>query len=244
MLKVLSDWGMRHIEEKEGLRLEAYQCQAGIWTIGYGHTGPDVHPGMRITKEQAVLLLDLDTNRFEAKVNTLCPQTTQEQFDAMVGLCYNIGEAAFASSSVCRLHNAGEYAQAAQAFNLYNKYRDPATKKLLVSRGLTERRAVECSKYLEGQFDDTYMPPSYAEGETPLARSRTMSGGTAALATTAVTGVASQTDILAAVSDHQDLLMQVAPFIRDHMWIVFVAIALLIGYMMYARASDRSQGRS
>ena len=45
--------GIELIKQFEGLELEAYQDIAGIWTIGYGHTGPDVEPGMRISEREA-----------------------------------------------------------------------------------------------------------------------------------------------------------------------------------------------
>jgi hypothetical protein len=44
----------------EGLRLTAYQDQVGVWTIGYGHTGPDVHRNLTITEDQADVLLHAD----------------------------------------------------------------------------------------------------------------------------------------------------------------------------------------
>ena len=50
--------GLTFIRTKEELRLKAYQDEAGVWTIGYGHTGPDVHEGLEITVDQARLLRD------------------------------------------------------------------------------------------------------------------------------------------------------------------------------------------
>ena len=48
-----SDAGLQLTKQFEGLRLEAYQDCAGIWTIGYGHTGRDVKPGRRVTALEA-----------------------------------------------------------------------------------------------------------------------------------------------------------------------------------------------
>lgn len=48
-----SEEGLALTREFEGCRLEAYQDQGGVWTIGYGHTGPDVHEGLTWTQEQA-----------------------------------------------------------------------------------------------------------------------------------------------------------------------------------------------
>lgn len=87
----------------EGLRLTAYRCPAGVLTIGYGHTGPDVRPGMRISRLEAVRLFDADVNAFAAGVARLLPEgVTQPQFDALVSLAYNIGLGAFSRSSLLR----------------------------------------------------------------------------------------------------------------------------------------------
>jgi lysozyme len=57
------------IKHFEACKPTMYQCPAGIDTIGYGHTGPDVHPGMVITQEQADALLDADLEKFCAGVD-------------------------------------------------------------------------------------------------------------------------------------------------------------------------------
>ena len=48
-----SSKGLALTQQFEGCRLTAYQDQVGVWTIGYGHTGPDVTPGLTITEEQS-----------------------------------------------------------------------------------------------------------------------------------------------------------------------------------------------
>ena len=48
--------GLALIKKFEGCELYAYQCSAGVWTIGYGHT-KDVEPGMQITQEDAEEML-------------------------------------------------------------------------------------------------------------------------------------------------------------------------------------------
>lgn len=85
--------GLSLIKESEGLSLKAYKCQAGVWTIGYGHTGKDVKEGMVITEEKAVELLKSDIARFEKHVevyNTIYNFTSNE-FSALVSFAYNIG---------------------------------------------------------------------------------------------------------------------------------------------------------
>lgn len=72
-------------------------------TIGYGHYGPDIAVGQKITEEQAVELLAKDLAKFESEVNKLNVNMRQEQFDALVSLIYNIGIANFGSSSARKL---------------------------------------------------------------------------------------------------------------------------------------------
>jgi ABC-type branched-subunit amino acid transport system substrate-binding protein len=76
--------GVKLIQQFEGLRLKAYQDAVGVWTIGYGHTGPDVTPGLVISQAQADALLARDLSRFEAGVTRLAAvPLNQNQFDAL-----------------------------------------------------------------------------------------------------------------------------------------------------------------
>jgi lysozyme len=94
--------GVNLIKRLEGLRLKAYQCSAGVWTVGYGHTG-GIKGGDVITQAQADAYLAADLARFEAAVNAAgIPNLNQHQFDAMVSLCYNIGVKAFSGSSLVK----------------------------------------------------------------------------------------------------------------------------------------------
>ncbi len=52
--------GLALTKQFEGLELKAYQDSVGVWTIGYGHTGTDVKPGLVITEAQASVLLAAD----------------------------------------------------------------------------------------------------------------------------------------------------------------------------------------
>jgi lysozyme len=142
--RTMSPAGVRRLKAHEGVVLKAYPdpaTKADPWTIGVGHTGPDVHKGLIITEAQADELLRKDLTRFEAKVNKLAPKTTQAQFDAMVSLAFNIGEDNFASSTLLRLHNAGDYAGAAAQFGRWNRAANR------VMPGLTTRRADEARTY-------------------------------------------------------------------------------------------------
>lgn len=112
-----SDQGLALTEQFEGLRLTAYQDSVGVWTIGYGHTGPDVQPGLTITQEQASALLLQDVAGAVAAVNRLVTvPLTQNQFDALVDFTFNVGQGNLASSTLLRELNAGNTAGAAAQF--------------------------------------------------------------------------------------------------------------------------------
>lgn len=135
------------IEGFEGLRLTAYQDSVGVWTIGYGHTGPDVHNGLSITKVEADYMMEADLRKFETAVNTMAMlATTQQQFDALVSFAYNLGAAALKSSTLLRQHNAQQYTAAAAEFAQW----DHAGGQVLA--GLARRRAVEAAVYAKGDY--------------------------------------------------------------------------------------------
>lgn len=135
------------IREHEGLSLVAYLDSVGVWTIGYGDTGPDVVKGLTITKAQAEERLRKRLVEFEGYVNRAVKvKLTQNQFDALVSLVYNIGPTNFNNSTLLRKLNAGDYAGAADQFLVWNKGRVEG--KLQVIDGLTNRRKKERQLFL------------------------------------------------------------------------------------------------
>lgn len=98
--------GISLIQYYEGVKLKAYKCPAGIWTIGYGHTGPDVKPGLVITTEKANALFSEDIAKFVAAVNTyLTVDVTQNLFDALVSFAFNLGEGSLKRSTLLKYVN-------------------------------------------------------------------------------------------------------------------------------------------
>lgn len=88
----LSESGLHLLKLHEGMRLDAYMDSSGVWTIGYGHTGPDVHPGLKITEEQAQDLLIEDVALVDRMVrHRVMVHLSQNEFDALVSLVYNLG---------------------------------------------------------------------------------------------------------------------------------------------------------
>ena len=103
-----SNNGIRLIQEFEGLRLTSYLCSAGVPTIGYGatyyHDGSKVKLGQTITNTQASQMLIEHLKEFEGSVTGLLNGTTvnQNQFDALVSFCYNLGAGNLAKSQLLR----------------------------------------------------------------------------------------------------------------------------------------------
>lgn len=143
----ISATGLGIIRLFEGLKLKAYKCPAGKWTIGYGHTGADVVPGLVITRERADELLAADAAKFAATVaRAVRSPTTQNQFDAMVAFAFNVGGANFNSSTLLKMHNAANYNGAKGQFGRWNKARND-NGVLVELAGLTRRRAAEARHY-------------------------------------------------------------------------------------------------
>jgi lysozyme len=147
MLRTINDAGLDLIKSFEGCRLAAYQDVAGIWTIGYGHIR-GVREGMAITEEQATQYLQEDLADTESAVDamTSTAPTTNNEYAAMVSLCFNIGSGNFKTSSVLRFHLARDYTSAADAFLLWDK--SHVDGQLVEVPGLLRRRQAERDLYL------------------------------------------------------------------------------------------------
>ena len=118
---ILSNKGRRFIQNFEGLRLEAYLCPSGAWTIGYGHTS-GVQKGQKITLQHAEEYFNKDIAQFVNSVNMLVKvPLTQGQFDALVSFAFNCGIANFRSSTLLRLLNSGNYEEAGEQLLVWNK---------------------------------------------------------------------------------------------------------------------------
>lgn len=157
----LSQNGIELIQFFEGLKLKAYYCSAGKLTVGYGHTGSDVKPGMVITKQRADELLRQDIKKFERDVNSLLQvPVSQSQFDALVSFAFNVGSdidadtiaEGLGDSTLLKLVNRKDWEGAAKEFLKWNKARNPKTKKLEPVAGLTKRRRAEHLLFLGGDW--------------------------------------------------------------------------------------------
>jgi len=121
----------------EGLRLKAYLCPAGKWTIGYGHT-KGVKEGQVITKAKAeeYLLEDLQ-NKQDVMASMIHVPVTEGQFIALLSFYFNVRLSSIRSGNVWRLMNAGKTKEAGE---LMLKY---INKDSSFENGLRRRREAE-----------------------------------------------------------------------------------------------------
>jgi lysozyme len=137
----LSDDGLGLIQHFESLRLSAYPDSAGVWTIGWGHTG-NVQPGDTVTRAEADALLRSDVAWAETAVrNAVDVPLTQGQFDALVSFTFNVGAGAFENSTLLERLNAGDTTGAQDQFGRWIYAGGE------VLPGLVRRRAAEADAF-------------------------------------------------------------------------------------------------
>lgn len=135
--------GLALTKSSEGDELKAYQDSGGVWTIGEGHTGTDVHAGEVESQSQADAELEEDLQVAIRCVNQAVRVTvTQGQFDAMVDFAFNAGTRNFRTSTLLRKVNVGDFAGAAEQFGLWVHAGGE------VVDGLVRRRAAEAAMFV------------------------------------------------------------------------------------------------
>ena len=141
----ISKRGIDLIKSFEGCKLTSYKCPAGVWTIGWGTTGPTIVSGLKWSQEQADSAFEKHLAEFSQGVTDLLKvPVTQSQFDALVSFAYNVGLGALRKSTLLRLLNSGDYSGAAGEFGKWiNKGTD-------FEAGLRRRREAERQLYAGG----------------------------------------------------------------------------------------------
>ena len=140
----LTPEGWTLLKTWEGCRLSAYPDPASggaPWTIGYGHTGAEVVPGLTITQEQAEAWLQSDAAEAAGAVDRLCRGValTAHQRDALISFCFNVGAGALECSTLRKRLLAGEAAALVLAQELPRWCKGPHGP----VEGLKRRRAAE-----------------------------------------------------------------------------------------------------
>ena len=135
------------IKEFEGLRLKAYLDPADIPTIGYGSirypNGTKVRIGDSISVAEAEAFLRFECENTSARVSAITNgiQLNQNQYDALISFCFNIGLGAFSESRLLKKLRSNDFVGAAAEFPRWNKATVDGVKSELP--GLTKRRAKE-----------------------------------------------------------------------------------------------------
>lgn len=142
--------GLDLIKAFEGFRAKAYLCPAGVWTVGYGHTSaaglPVVRRGKTVSRAEAARILSRDLAAFEGDVaRAVRVPLTGNQFSALVSFAYNVGPAAFRTSSVLKAVNAGKLDQVPRRLALWTR----AGGRVLP--GLVRRRSEEGALFMRAE---------------------------------------------------------------------------------------------
>ena len=237
------EYGVLPIAEDEGCRLKAYLCPAGVWTCGWGET-EGVGPNTVWTQVYAdQRFLGSLTERAQA-VQAMCTaEPTAYQLAALVSLAYNIGIAGLRKSTVLRCHNARDSLSASRAFGLWNKYRDPATKQLVDSAGLTARRAREAALYLRPAEQVEAMPQAVAVesklSSSPIAQSGAVTAGAGLIGLVSAAG-----DQLGAITPTiktaKEFTTETLGIPAD--WFLPGLLLAVGGLVLWQRAKQRGQG--
>lgn len=131
------------IKKYEGFSNQAYKCPAGVWTVGWGHTGRDINKDTILTREEAELMLKKDVANLQEQILFLLDdKPTTNELDALTSLVYNVGLGAFKRSRLLKRINLKENRELiSKEWIEFNKVNGKVVK------GLLRRRAEEICLY-------------------------------------------------------------------------------------------------
>lgn len=220
----MSPEGLTQLKRRESCKLKAYLDQAGIWTIGYGFTD-GVKEGDTTAVEECEARLLTELRRYEAAVwAAVNGDVTQNEFDALVSITWNIGIAGMRTSSFIKAHNRGDKAACARGMGLWNKVKGK------ISKGLTRRRAEEAAQYLEDAAEDP-MPQVVDQPRAVIASTTVVAGGTAAIATV--------TQVISSVAELKSSVDGLGEWLIPSIATVALLSAL---WVIYERYQNRKRG--
>ena len=141
---------MNFIAQEEGFREQAYQDQTGKWTIGFGTTvinGRPVGPGDTLSRQESQKVMrDQIVNSYTSFANKVGNNISPNQFAALTSFEYNLGSNVWNQPSgqkIIKSINQGNFQQAGQLMQQFNKSRNPSSGQLGFNKGLANRRRKE-----------------------------------------------------------------------------------------------------
>lgn len=171
MIRTIPEVAYTFMIKWEGLKLKAYRCPAGVWTIGVGHTGPDVKRGLEISTDDAMELLRLD---LEEAAELVCRYVkterlldlTDNQYAVLISFCFNMGPRP--DATLWKVINRRQYGLV--RFELLKWVNGVVNGTMVQIDGLVNRRTDEVVLWSTGEPGSVAVSPSSAqtrEMETP-----------------------------------------------------------------------------
>jgi len=215
------------VKHFEGLKLEAYRCPAGVLTIGWGHTGPDVRGGQSITRLQAEQLLSEDLEKTCQQVRGLVNvPLSDDKLSALTSFTFNLGAGALKKSTLLKKLNANRFEDVPPEFMKWCKA--TVNGKLVVLNGLLRRRSAEAEMF-SGKNDipmvQAVAEPRDGVSASPKTRSIQVTSGVGAVAV--IGTVAQQLEPILPVA--QNLIAILSP------WVLGVVVLAVVAYFLYTK---------
>lgn len=228
-----SDRGIAFIKRWEGVRLRAYQCSAGVWTIGVGHTAamgdPKPVDGMKITESEADAILRRDLAAIEKDVaSCLNVVVSQRQFDVLVSFVFNVGIGAFRKSTLLKKLNAGDYEAVPSELMKWTRAGGK------VVQGLVNRRKAEAD-YWRGAPSDQNPTGDMPQAVDPPRKMRQSKEGNAALLAGGAASLSAANDAARQIKETGDNLTSLLDLLKSPTFLALILIAIAAGAIWYWR---------
>jgi lysozyme len=238
MTRAIPQQAVDFIKGFEGRELTAYLCPAGVLTVGYGHTGPDVTPGLKITNAQAEALLRQDLGvaaaRLESRIGPVVDELSEPQFCALLSFVLNLG--ANEKWSIWKVLKGRQFDQVpSQLMRFVNAGGKPL-------KGLVRRRTAECELWHADASDEvvpsavtraTPTPPTPSDTK-PLSQSKSFMTGAATTIVAATTAVG---EVSKAVSPFAAQSEVVAHLVST---LALIAAGLAVATLLFVYLKKRS----
>ncbi len=159
----ISQRGINDLVLSEGLRISAYKDTKGVWTIGVGHTSmagpPEVHPGLTVTRAEALAIFARDLAKFEKRVDRALGKVPQNVFDGAVSFDFNTGS--IERASWVESYKIGDLTEARRRFMWWNQPKE------IIPRRAREAALIFSGHYATGLATTPLLPPAAIPAAVP-----------------------------------------------------------------------------